>query len=86
MPEHTARPRTVRVLVYLGTGGTIAVGCIRSIWAGPNRSDTRLGSAIRLEEVPPCPHGVDSDMWIAYHGLGRLIDRQWQQANGVDAR
>lgn len=86
MPEHGVRPRTVRVLVHLGTGGVIAVGCLRSVWAGANRSDTRLASAIRIEEVPPCPSGVDSDMWIAYHGLGRLIDRQWQRAHGVDVR
>lgn len=77
------RPRTVRVLVHLGTGGVIAVGVLRSIWSGPQRADTRLASAIRLDEVPPCPRGVDSDVWLAYQGLGRIVDRQWQRAQGI---
>lgn len=81
-----SRPRTVRVLVHLGTGGTIAVGVLRSIWSGPQRADTRLSSAIRLDQVPPCPVGVDADVWLAYHGLGRIIDRQWQRAQGIDPR
>lgn len=83
MSDHKVRPRTVRVLVHLGTGGTIAVGCIRSIWSGAQRADTRLSSAILLDEVPPVPRGVDSDVWLAYHGLGRIIDRQWQRAQGI---
>ena len=71
------------MLVHLGTGGTVAVGCIRSIWSGAQRADTRLSSAILLDEVPPVPRGVDSDVWLAYHGLGRIIDRQWQRAQGI---
>lgn len=77
------RPRTLRVLVHLGASGTIAVGVIRSVWSGPQRADTRLSSAIQIHEVPPVPQGVDSDVWLAYQGLGRVIDRQWQRAQGI---
>ena len=69
--------------MHLGTGGVVAVGVIRSIWSGAQRADTRLHSAIRLHEVPPCPAGVDPDVWLAYQGLAQVVGRQHARWSGL---
>lgn len=75
------RPRTIRVLIHIGSGGRVAIGLSRSVWQGPHRLDMRLASAVPVEPRGPIPRGVDPDLWLAYTALS---DRVWAIAREND--
>ena len=79
------RPRTIRVLVHLGSGPHVAIGLLRSVWSGAQRVDHRLRGAFPVVDPHPCPPGVDPDLWLAYEGLSAAVRGQraaWADRHG----